>query len=397
MSISWRPRTVRMRLTLLYSGLFLGSGFILLGIVVLLVTRQTIPMAISPDNPPPGLSSDPDIRMVIYGKEWVASSSPATVRTLVFDAGIALTVMAGLSAGLGWWVAGRALRPLRTMTAATRRISERNLHERLAVPGPRDELTDLGETIDSLLGRLEAAFEGERRFVANASHELRTPLTMMRTSVDVAEGKAGPVPPEVTVLAAKLREGLDLADRLLEGLLLLARAQHGSLADRTTVSLAALASAALDARAGAVAECDLTVETSADGTPPPRVLGNETLLARMVDNVIDNAVRHNEPAGWVRVATGTGGGYARLTVESGGPRLDQDAVEQLGQPFRRLGAERTSSAAGGGTGLGLSIVGAIAAAHSGRLTLRARDGGGLRVLVELPLASTPLPDPAVPA
>jgi signal transduction histidine kinase len=384
-----------MRLTLLYSGLFLGSGFILLGIVVLLVTRQAIPMKLRPDNPLPGLTGAQDDG-VIYGKSTLASPSPATIRTLILDAGIALTVMAGISAGLGWWVAGRALRPLRTMTAATRRISERNLHERLAVPGPRDELTDLGSTIDSLLGRLEAAFEAERRFVANASHELRTPLTMMRTSVDVAEGKAEPVSPEVTVLAAKLREGLDLADQLLEGLLLLARAQHGSLADRTAVPLTALAAAALQARADAIADRDLTVETVEDGTRPPVVHGNETLLARMVGNVIDNAVRHNEPGGWLRVATGAGGGYARLAVESGGPQLDQHAVEQLGQPFRRLGTERTSSGSGGGTGLGLSIVGAIAAAHSGRLTLRAREAGGLLVLVDLPLATTLVPAPAVP-
>jgi signal transduction histidine kinase len=383
-----------MRLTLLYSGLFLGSGFILLGIMVLLVTRQAIPMKIRTDDPLPGLSGVPDDG-VIYGKGSLAAPSPATIRTLILDAGIALTVMAGISAGLGWWVAGRALRPLRTMTAATRRISERNLHERLAVPGPSDELSDLGSTIDSLLARLEAAFEAERRFVANASHELRTPLTMMRTSVDVAEGKAGPVPPEVTVLAGKLREGLDLADQLLEGLLLLARAQHGALADRTTVPLTALASAALRARADAVAERDLTVAAVEDGTGPPVVLGNETLLARMVDNIIDNAVRHNEPAGWLRVVTGTGGGYARLAVESGGPRLDQRAVEQLGQPFRRLGTERTGSATGGGTGLGLSIVGAIAAAHGGRLTLRAREAGGLLVLVELPLVTTLVSAPAV--
>jgi signal transduction histidine kinase len=289
--------------------------------------------------------------------------------------------MVVVAIALGWVVAGRILRPLQTMTATTRQISEENLHERLALPGPPDELKDLGDTIDGLLARLETAFDGQRRFVANAAHELRTPLTMMRTSLDVAVGKPGPVPPEVNVLAGKLREGLDQADRLVESFLALARAQQGTLTNLESVSLPQLVSAALAVRSDAIADSGLGVwQTMGDAD----VIGSETLLARMVENIIDNAIRHNTPGGFIGVATEVDGTIARLVVESGGPLLDERKVQELGRPFQRLGADRTASDRG--IGLGLSIVAAIAAAHGGSLGLHARPAGGLRVVITLPHA-----------
>ena len=300
--------------------------------------------------------------------------------------------MAVASAALGWLAAGRALRPLADMTAATRAISEDSLHERLAVPGPGDELKDLGDTIDGLLQRLEAAFAAQRRFAASASHELRTPLAMMRTSLDVATAKPGPIPPEVTVLAGKLREGLGQADRLLESLLLLARAQHGAKDDQETVSLGHVLAAAIEARADLIARTGLHVRQA---TADTRVTGNATLLSRMAGNLIDNAIRHNEPGGWIRAETTTSGAAACLVVENGGPVLDPASVAELAQPFRRLGAERTGSS--DGTGLGLSIVEAIATAHGGTLDLRALPEGGLRVLIELPRITRPPAAAAVAA
>jgi signal transduction histidine kinase len=289
-----------------------------------------------------------------------------------------------VSIALSWIVAGRVLRPLRTMTATTRLISEHSLHERLAMQGPSDELKELGDTIDGLLGRLEGSFNAQRRFVANASHELRTPHAMIRTSVDVATAKPGPLPPQVTVLADKVREGLDRADRLLDGLLTLARAQHGALPDRATVSLRQAVSAALEGRGDAIARMDIEVDRAMREV---RVEGSETLLTRMVENVVDNAVRHNERGGWIHVETGMDGTAASLVVETGGPLLDESRVQQLAQPFRRLGADRTGSE--NGTGLGLSIVAAIAAAHGGALHLHARPQGGLRVHIVLPPAVDP--------
>ena len=259
---------------------------------------------------------------------------------------IALGIMAFVSIALGWFMAGRVRRPLRTMTATAREISELNLHERLDVRGPDDELKDLGNTIDSLLSRLETAFEAQRRFVANASHELRTPLAMMRTSVDVALGKPQ-APPEVAVLGAKLEEGLDQADKLLEGLLVLARAQRGALGEITEVSLPDLMFAALVAEQDEISRRRLTV---LDGTFPAEVMGNETLLARLVANIVNNAVRHNVADGIVVISNGNRDGMAYLMVDSGGPVLDEEAVQDLAQPFRRLGPSGWRTIRGRGWG-----------------------------------------------
>jgi signal transduction histidine kinase len=197
----------------------------------------------------------------------------------------------------------------------------------------------------------------------------------MRTSLDVATGKPGPVPPQVNALEAKLREGLDRADGLLESFLALARAQEGVAPEQVTASLPGMVSAAIEERSDAIADRGIELERELRDA---RVTGSQALLSRMVDN----AIRHNEPAGRVRVDTQTHGDVARLLVDSDGPRLNESDVRELAQPFRRLGAERTGSE--NGVGLGLSIVAAIASAHGGKLELHARDQGGLRVLIELP-------------
>jgi hypothetical protein len=306
--------------------------------------------------------------------------TPDELHALLAFGGVALAIMAVVSIGLGWVVAGRVLSPIRVMTSNARHISAENLHERLGVQGPQDELKDLGDTIDDLLARLETAFEAQKRFVANASHELRTPLTMMRTSVDVAVGKPQP-PAEVRVLAGKVGEGLDESDRILEGLLLLARAQRGALGDMTAVSLPDLVLNAVTAEQAEIAAKQLVVENQ---LLPATVMGNEVLLALMVANVIDNAVRHNVEGGLVHISNDFDGVVARLVVENGGEVLDENEVQLLGEPFHRIGAERLAN--GHGAGLGLSIVSAIAAAHGGALRLTARPEGGLRVVIELPVA-----------
>jgi signal transduction histidine kinase len=382
-------RTVRLRLTALYGVLFLLSGAVLLGITNgVAVTRKVAveaPVVTAPASQSPLARAEARIHQL----EMQLAAESARVHAdesqqVLIGSAIALGVMTLISAMLGWVVAGRALRPVREMTAATRRISADSLHERLAVPGPGDELKDLADTIDGLLERLEGAFAAQRRFVANASHELRTPLTTMRASVDVAVAKPGPVPAPTIALAGRLRTELDRVDRLLDGFLALARAQHGDLPGRTTLSLEYIVSAALAARADAISARKLTVH-HASGREGTWVEGSQALLCRMVDNVIDNAIGHNTDGGWIAVATGAEGPLARLVVETGGKVLDQRQVEQLAQPFRRLGADRTGS--DNGAGLGLSIVSAIAAAHRGTLDLSARAEGGLRVSVGLPLAA----------
>ncbi len=304
---------------------------------------------------------------------------------------MALAIMTVISVALGWLVAGRALRPVREMTAAAQRISEDSLHERLALRGPEDELKELGDTIDGLLERLEVAFSAQRRFVANASHELRTPLTTMRAALDVALAKPEPAPPQTVALAGRLRTELDRIERLLEAFLVLARAQHRSMPGQAVLPLDYIVGSALADQAAAISAMDLTVR-DATGQGGAWVAGSQALLSRLVENVIDNAVCHNAPGGWIAIAIRARGGTVRLVVENGGPVLDQRQVAELSQPFRRLEADRIGTDQG--SGLGLSIVAAIAEAHGGTLDLRARAAGGLRVRVDLPAAAATTP-PAV--
>ena len=414
--------TVRWRLTLFYGGMFLVCGVALLAVTYVLVSQQiTGGVGIELNGgggggkgPPSGSGTNPKphptillprptltlpnvptaIRQIMNssaGREFLqlveTQQQVSELHQLEIESGVALAIMVVIATGLGWVIAGRVLRPLRTITVATQRISEQNLHERLALGGPPDELRQLVDTIDGLLARLEAAFEAQRRFVANASHELRTPLTTMRTALDVALAKLQlSSQPQVKALDASLREDLDQADRLLESFLMLARAQHGALGAQTSVSLTQIVGDALASRGELISAKQIELHRTVGSAG---VTGSPTLLARMVDNVIDNAVRHNQPGGLINVRSETDRDTARLVVESAGPVLDQEAVAQLAEPFRRLGAERTGSQ--NGHGLGLSIVAAIAAAHGGELKLCAREQGGLGAEITLPAAPDPQP------
>ncbi|MEU4692996.1 HAMP domain-containing sensor histidine kinase [Actinoplanes sp. NPDC023714] len=375
---SLRGGTVSARFTILYATAFLGSGATLLALAFLLAgTRVT---SVAPTGSP------------------IAPPSVQDDRQLAQSAAVALLMMAAVSLVSGRILAGRVLRPLRTITTATRRITAESLDRRLAVAGPADEVKALADTIDDLLERLEASFTAQRRFVANASHELRTPLATMRASLDVAEAKPDAAPSTVA-LAGRLRTQLDRVDHLLDGFLVLARAQHGVLADADTVDLGELIAAALRQRDSDVRGKHLTVDIEVP--PSTTTRGSPALLTRLVENLIDNAVRHNEAHGWIRVtatrlssangasrADAAASGRAEsvvLTVETGGPRLDQHEVDRLTQPFERLRRDgpRHDRAGGGSSGLGLSIVAAVAAAHGGDLGLTARAGGGLRVTTTL--------------
>ncbi|SEE03511.1 HAMP domain-containing sensor histidine kinase [Streptomyces sp. TLI_105] len=371
-----RGGTVVRRFTILYASGFLGSGIVLLALTYLMSgVRLSVPADPSA-GPRTSQQQIRDLRTrladvhVQQEHRWVVASL------------IALVVMAVLSLLLGRLLAGRVLRPLRLVTAATRRISAENLHERLAVTGPADEVKELADTVDGLLERLEASFVAQRRFVGNASHELRTPLATMRASLDVAVAKPEPAA-QTLALAGRLRTELDRVDRLLDGFLLLARAEHSAFADRTLLSLGELARESLDSRASDIAAKALDLRTEVGPTAWTR--GSAALLSRLVQNLVDNAIAHNEESGWIRVAVDGDGSEARLVVETGGRVLEQDEVDRLGRPFERLGTARTGSE--GSSGLGLSIVAAIVAAHGGRLVLRARPRGGLRVAVTLPSAA----------
>ena len=381
-ALRFRPRllrrTIRTRLALFYWGLFFVAAVVLLILTIALSQSTSIgtakvhppahgarPTAISPSHPTVGVTRH-----------------SSGLRHLLFASALALGIMAVPALLLGWLAAGRFLRPLRMITATTREISATNLDQRLNRGGPDDELKELADTFDELLDRLERSFAFERQFVATAAHELRTPLAGMRTSLDVAMAKPGSVPPHIRTLADRLRRELDHVDRLLESFLTLAHTQQGPVADQSTVSLADIARLALERRTGAISAMGLDVEQQQ--RPDVWVAGGETLLSRMVENVIDNAIGHNQPGGWVRVTTTVEGQLARLVVENGGPALDPDDVKELTRPFRRIGAQRTGSDKG--AGLGLAIVSSIVEVQGGTLDLQARGDGGLRVVITLPLA-----------
>jgi signal transduction histidine kinase len=395
----FRPRgTVRLRMTLLYGGLFLLSGAALLAIAGGLVVGGSSSRAVSSRVAPAhAAQAAPSAQAALAQAQRQIQSLQTRLASesangagishqLLIASLIALGIMVAVSVLLGWIFTRRSLRPLRLITATARRISEDNLDERLAFTGPADELKDLADTFDGLLERLEAAFSAQRRFVANASHELRTPLATMRAALDVAMAKPGPLPPQSLVLANRLHTELDRVDELLEGLLVLARAQHGALPNRDVVALNEVVADAVLAKSAAIEAARLSVRLAGDAELP--VAGSAVMLRRMVDNVVENAIVHNEPHGWIAVAAWAGQGSCRIVVENGGPVLDQAEVSQLAQPFRRLGADRIGS--NRGSGLGLSIVTAIAAAHGGSLDLRARPGGGLQVVVMLPAVVRPV-------
>jgi signal transduction histidine kinase len=277
-------------------------------------------------------------------------------------------------------VAGRVLRPLRQMTAAAQRISEDNLGERLAVPGPGDELKDLGDTIDGLLDRLEGAFTAQRQFVANASHELRTPLTLTRTLLQMA--LTDPRPTLATfrntcedVLAAGGHQ-----EQLIEALLTLGRSQRG-LDRRERLDLAAITTEALHAREPDAAHRGLAISSSITAAP---VLGDARLLERLTANLIDNAIRHNIPHGRLDIQVTASGSHPTLKITNTGPLIPAGQASRLLQPFQRLSATRPA----GGEGLGLSIVAAIAKAHNATLTINPGPHGGLDIAISFPPATT---------
>jgi signal transduction histidine kinase len=349
------PRvTVRARLAALYAGLLALSTAVLLALSWWLMDRhlhRTLP-------------------------ERLADESAETLLVQYLLAFLGTTVIA---VALGWLVAGRVLAPIQRMTARAHAVTDERLDSRIAVDGPQDELRELGETLDAMLDRLQSSLDAQRRFVANASHELRSPLTVIRTETEVTLADPDATADEFREMGRIVLEATDRTEALLDGLMVLARSQRGLL--RTDpVDLCGVARRAAAGGMAAARAPSGRLEIAAEGAAT--VPGDESLLERLVANLVDNGVRYNAPGGWVVVRCGRDGAAPGssepfVEVENSGRVVPEDAVERLTQPFERLDRARESR----GTGLGLSIVRAVAEAHGGRLGIAARPDGGLRVRV----------------
>jgi signal transduction histidine kinase len=440
-----RPRirpSVRLRLTLTYSGLFVVAGAALLSVNYFLVSHHehkkstaigivcsgkaaglgllqagpiagtATPPAKVPSpagcssttvngkpaegiTPPAYFSTRPapgDAAKVGALRQLAVSAQDHTLHTLQIESGVALGLMAIVSLGLGWLVAGRVLRPVHRITDTARRLSQETLHERIGLGGPDDELKELADTFDAMLARLDRAFTSQRRFVANASHELRTPLATERVLIDEALANRRASTTELRNILEELRANSEHSERLIGSLLVLARSERGF--ERwLPIDLTAIADEVVEhAKAEAVTKgVDIRTDLK-----PAATTGDPALLERLVGNLVENGIRHNLPTGgWLEVSTISKEGRALLQVSNSGRVLDPDELPRLFEPFRREGADRTTT--DGGFGLGLSIVQAVVEAHGGQLETTARPDGGLHITVSLraapPIRHLPGPEP----
>jgi len=389
------PRhTARLRLTALYGSVFLVCGAAVLALTYLLYgyaahqasAINRLPLGAFASGAFGTAAQRASVIPADGSKEQAQSAAVrAALAQIAFDrqhllitSGIALAAVAVGAIAVGWLIAGRVLRPLSTITAAARRISASSLHERLALPGPDDELKELADTLDGLFARLEASFDAQRRFAANASHELRTPLTRERALLEVTRADPAATTGTWQAVSRDLLAFNAEQERLIEALLTLASSEAGT-GERAPADLAVITSAALTAARPAITSISLNVYADIQ----PAVLDGDPLLVQhLVTNLVDNAVRHNIPGGDVQVATGTSRAGAVLSVVSSGPVIPAAEVDRLFQPFQRLGPRPARR--DGGHGLGLSIVRAIAAAHGATITARARPGGGLAIDIAFP-------------
>lgn len=371
--------SIRTRLTLLYGGLFLLAGGVLNTTTYLLVrsalgggtasTVATTGSAASKKLTAGQLDQLLGAKQRAYREE--------VLHTVLTSSTVVLLLVVALALALGLLVTGRALRPLRDIATTARRVADRNLHERIPLPGPRDALRELAETFNAMLGRLDRAFDSQRRFTANASHELKTPLAIGRTLLEVALTRPD-CPAATRTLAETLLSVNARHERLVDGLLLLARTDH-RVTDTAPVDLAELVDHVLERRAPDATATGVALRRELAG--PATVEGDAVLLERLADNLIRNGVRHNVPDGWVSVAVRGDGGRILLEVTNSGPPVAGYDIPRLLEPFQRGTGERVHGDQG--VGLGLPIVRAIAHTHDGTLDVHPRPHGGLTVTVTL--------------
>jgi len=384
----WLRPTIRIRLTLLYGGMFLIAGILLLSIIYLLAAQalnvgSDLPFQIVQGKVTSEICNLPDqaspSTFNSAMNECVNEQRQSALDNLLSRSLLALLGLAVIAFAFGYAMAGRVLSPLGRITRTARAVAGSDLSRRIELDGPDDELKELADTFDDMLERLQRAFTAQQRFVGNASHELRTPLAINRTLLEVHLSDPN-APVELQQLGKTLLATNERSEQLVEGLLLLARSDN-QIVERKPVDLAEVASQAIDQVHGEAEAKGVQIRGERE---PAVVQGNGVLLERIALNLVQNAVRYNVPeGGWVEVTTEIQHGQAVLVVANTGPVVPAYEIDNLFEPFRRLRTERTGSDKG--VGLGLSIVRSVARAHGGHIAARPREGGGLVMRVTLPL------------
>lgn len=411
-----RRITLRARLTMIYGGLFFAAGIVLLGSTFALfhqqlesgnvkfsaTTLEKKGSASQDKSSPTTIGAEPNEKsrnITVYADGKTLSGADAekflkneqsTIRhaattSLITQGGIALLIVGGVAVAFGWLIAGRTLTPLHQVTATARRIAaapvaERSLHERIPLDGPDDEVKDLASAFNTMVERLDGSFAGQRRFVANASHELRTPLTLSRAMLELAMHRTG-ASEDLRQLGGDLLEINARHEQLISGLLMLASSEN-ELLERSPVDLADVIDHVVGTTAAEAESAQVIVHDKADESITS---GDALLLEQLVQNLVENGIRHNVRGGWVRIVSGRRGNDIALEVSNTGPTVSPYELPALFEPFRRLNGDRLVTAKG--NGLGLSIVRSVAEVHLGEVTAVPRDGGGLVVTVRLPAES----------
>jgi signal transduction histidine kinase len=386
-------RSIRFRYTLLYSAVLFGLAAVVVAAIylVLMMSLRHQPYTTGVKQlicVPGGECYQPvtfrQLERVVNGR---------TLKELRNYSFTALGVLFVASLGVGWVVAGRVLRPIGRITSVARDIQATDLSRRIELPGPDDELKQLGDTFDAMLARLDAAFAAQRQFVADASHELRNPLAIIRTNVDVALADPRADPEDLRHTIAVVKRASDRMARLVDDLLALARRQEPTLEHEQVDLGVAVAEASDDFVVPAAARSIVLDRAIAPGVI---VTGDRDALKRAVANLLENAVRLAPAGSRIRLATGSEGDRAWVAVADEGPGIAPEDQPHVFDRFWR--ADKARARADGGTGLGLAIVRQIAESHGGQVRLQSKVGVGSSFVIWLPVTGdTPEPPSRPPA
>lgn len=381
--------SLRLRLTVAFSLIFLVAGLtVLAGSTILVGNSMSYTLDIVYGEKyqkysQSGVPSEADFNADLVTQNIIRDSMRGNLLT---KGGLTVLAVWIIATAASWFLAGRLLKPLNMITATAQQIAGRSLHRRIALDMPPGEVKSLADSFDSMLDRLDESFAGQGRFIANAAHELKTPLTVNRTLVEVAMNRPGS-PPEIEQLGVNLLAVNQRHERLIDALLILARAEE-TITSRAPVGLADLAASVIETTRTLAEEHGVRVEAA---LAPALAVGDPILLEQLIRNLVDNAIRYNVPGGWVRVSTAANRQHAEITVSNTGAIVSPYEIPALFEPFRRL-TDRVGSARG--SGLGLSIVRAVAQAHRGGAAAAPRPGGGLVVHVVLPVVRVAHPQGA---